>query len=98
MNSRSAGGSGRRKLSIVDWDEDGHLDLLANSKNADLYRQIPAAHGGRSQRVTLQQEGALSDRMISSHTTSPTSIDLNRNGIPDLLVGAEDGHFYYLSR
>ncbi|MCP4191249.1 MAG: VCBS repeat-containing protein [Planctomycetaceae bacterium] len=98
MNSRSAGGSGRRKLSIVDWDQDGHLDLLLNSKNADLYRQVPALHGESSQRISIQPEGALSDRMISSHTTSPTTIDLNRNGIPDLLVGAEDGHFYYLSR
>ncbi|MEO1998098.1 MAG: VCBS repeat-containing protein [Planctomycetaceae bacterium] len=30
LNSRSAGGSGRRKLELVDWDGDGQLDLLTN--------------------------------------------------------------------
>src|SRR5690606_24292769 len=30
------------------------------------------------------------------HTTSPTIVDWNEDGVPDLLLGAEDGHFYYL--
>ena len=41
---------------------------------------------------------AIAERHLSSHTTSPTVVDWNRNGIPDLLVGAEDGYFYHLQR
>ncbi|MDD4019506.1 MAG: VCBS repeat-containing protein, partial [Kiritimatiellae bacterium] len=39
FNARRAGGSGRRKLCVVDWDGDGKLDILINSKNAELWRQ-----------------------------------------------------------
>lgn len=94
LNPGSAGRSGRRKLAIVDWDGDGKLDLLENGKNADWYRQT--AH--QNKRVTLSFAGALAERFLSSHTTSPTYTDWNGNGIPDLLIGAEDGHFYYLPR
>lgn len=94
LNPRSAGRSGRRKLAIVDWDGDGKLDLLVNGKNADWYRQTAQ----QNKRVTLSFAGALAERFLSSHTTSPTYTDWNGNGIPDLLIGAEDGHFYYLSR
>ncbi len=96
LNQRTAGGSGRRKLCIVDWDNDGQLDILANSKNAEWWRQVkPQAAQGK---ITLRNEGDLDERMISSHTTSPTTVDFNKNGVADLLVGAEDGHFYYLAR
>jgi hypothetical protein len=38
----------------------------------------------------------LSNLRLAGHTTSPTVVDWNKDGIPDLLVGAEDGHFYYM--
>ncbi len=94
LNDRPAGGSGRRKLSIVDWDQDGQLDLLVNGKNADWYRQVNT----QDDRVQFVNQGPLSETVLSSHTTSPTTVDWNRNGVPDLLIGAEDGHFYYLPR
>jgi len=34
--------------------------------------------------------------ILAGHSTSPTVVDWNKDNIPDLLVGAEDGHFYYL--
>jgi len=34
--------------------------------------------------------------VLAGHTTSPTTVDWDRNGIPDLLVGAEDGFLYYM--
>ena len=44
---------------------------------------------------TFQDEGPVDDRRLAGHTTSPTTVDWNRDGHPDLLIGAEDGHFYY---
>jgi hypothetical protein len=32
---------------------------------------------------------------LAGHTTSPTTVDWDRDGVRDLLVGAEDGRFYY---
>ena len=40
--------------------------------------------------------GNLDTLNLAGHDTSPTTVDWNNDGIPDLLVGAEDGHFYYL--
>ena len=94
LNSRRAGGSGRRKLCVVDWDRDGHLDVLVNSANVDLLR----GSAGEDGRVILESRGPLARRNISKHTTSPTVIDLDRDGVPELLVGAEDGYFYHLRR
>ena len=36
------------------------------------------------------------NRLLAGHTTSPTVVDWDKNGIADLLVGAEDGYFYYM--
>ena len=35
---------------------------------------------------------------LTGHDTSPTTVDWNKDGVPELLLGAEDGHFYYLPR
>ncbi len=94
LNARVAGKSGRRKIHVVDWDGDGRLDLLVNSENSDFYRNL-AAHNGR---VVLSNTGPIAKRNVSGHTSSPTSCDFNSNSVPDLLVGGEDGHLYYLTR
>jgi hypothetical protein len=86
-----AGKSGRRKLQIVDWDGDGKLDLLLNSINADFYRNLGVVGGN----VRFKNAGPLDGRNISSHSSSPTVVDWDKNGIPDLLVGAEDGYLYF---
>ena len=39
--------------------------------------------------------GRLDDRMLAGHDTSPTVVHWHADGIPDLLVGAEDGHLYF---
>lgn len=91
-NDRRAGGSGRRKLCVVDWDGDGKFDLLLNGTNANLWRQTAARDGTWA----FEDTGPLDSRKIEGHDTSPTTVDWNHDGIPDLLVGAEDGRFYYL--
>lgn len=92
LNDRRAGGSGRRKLCIVDWDGDGQLDVLLNGINASLLRQTENRDG----KWFFQDLGPLDTRKIEGHDTSPTTVDWNKDGVPDLLVGAEDGHFYFL--
>lgn len=92
LNPGTAGRSGRRKLCVVDWDRDGRLDLLANSVNVTLLRN--AMQNGNI--AAFEDMGALSKQRLAGHTTSPTTVDWNRDGVRDLLVGAEDGRFYYL--
>ena len=92
LNKKTAGGSGRRKLTIVDWDLDGKLDLLVNSKNVDFYKNISEPNG----KIVFENMGMISEQILAGHTTSPTTVDWDKNGIPDLLLGAEDGYFYFL--
>ncbi len=94
FNAGRAGKSGRRKLCVVDWDGDGRLDVLANSENAEWWRNM----GEKEGRVHLVRQGNVAARKVSGHTSSPTTVDFNGDGVPELLVGAEDGHLYYLPR
>jgi hypothetical protein len=91
LNGRLAGASGRRKLCFADWDGDGRLDLLLNSRNVEFWRNV-----GTGKEVVFQNHGHVAPRKLAGHTSSPTVVDWNRDGKPELLVGAEDGHFYYL--
>ena len=92
LNAEKYGRSGRRKLTFADWDQDGDLDLLVNSRNVALFRNEGIEDG----KVIFRDEGDLGERRLAGHTTSPTTVDWNQDGAPDLLLGAEDGHFYYL--
>ncbi len=91
LSAGSAGRSGRRKLCLVDFDGDGRRDLLVNSSNADLLRNVSA--DGPPWR--FRDMGRLGDRRLAGHTTSPTTVDWDGDGRRNLLVGAEDGFFYY---
>ncbi len=92
LNTREAGGSGRRKFCITDWDRDGLPDLIVNSVNVTFLRN----KGTKNGLTILEDLGPLSKTVLAGHSTSPTIVDWDKNGIPDLLIGAEDGHFYYL--
>jgi len=92
LNTQLYGGSGRRKLSFADWDGDGKKDLFINSANITWLKN----NGEKDGMIYFSDQGNLSDRKIAGHSTSPTVVDWNKDGIPDLLVGAEDGYFYYL--
>ena len=91
LNGRKAGGSGRRKLCLVDWDRDGNLDILINSRNVDFFH-----NQGLKGKFAFRNMGIVDTRHLAGHTTCPTTVDWDRNGTPDLLVGAEDGFLYYL--
>ena len=91
LNARRAGGSGRRKIDLVDWDGDGRIDLLVNSASVDLLLN----RGSRDGRTIYSAEGPLSVTKLAGHTTSPTTVDWNEDGERELLVGAEDGFLYW---
>lgn len=92
LNPNAGGKSGRRKLCVVDWDGDGKLDLLLNSRNADFLRQVATRDG----KWLFKNEGPLAADNIEAHDVSPTTVDWDGNGIPDFVGGGEDGHFYFL--
>ncbi|MFO0878361.1 MAG: VCBS repeat-containing protein [Gemmataceae bacterium] len=92
FNSRTAGASGRRKLSVTDWDGDGQCDLLLNSSNADLYRGL----GKKNGMWLFARPRTLARQNIEGHDVSPTVVDFNGDNIPDFLGGAEDGRMYFL--
>lgn len=94
LNNAEAGGSGRRKISIVDWDNDGDLDLLVNSVNVTLFENISQ----EADKVVFSWKGPVSEKVLAGHTTSPTVVDWNKDGVWEILVGAEDGHFYHYQR
>ena len=94
LNSGQAGRSGRRKLCCVDWDGDGLRDFLVNGKSVQFLKNL----GMRDGLHVFRNEGEMVERRLAGHTTSPTTVDWNRDGIPDLLVGAEDGFLYYMER
>ena len=42
------------------------------------------------------ETGPVDTTVLAGHSTNPTVVDWDKNKIPDLLIGAEDGYFYYL--
>jgi hypothetical protein len=94
LNERAAGKSGRRKFTVVDWDRDGKRDILIDGKNTDFLQNIGESEfPGR-----FQNKGRVDSRILAGHDTCPTTVDWDRNGVPDLLIGAEDGFFYHLQQ
>ena len=91
LNAGEAGRSGRRKLCMVDYDGDGRRDLLANSRSINMLKNVSTDDS----KEVFKDVGPMDGTVLAGHTTSPTVVDWDRDGVPDLLVGAEDGYLYY---
>ena len=92
LNAGEAGKSGRRKICLVDWDGDGLTDLLVDSRNVAWFRNLGTTGG----MVHLEYQGDISDVRLAGHSTCPSVFDWDADDIPDIITGAEDGHFYLL--
>ena len=93
LTEGKAGASGRRKICFADWDGDGDLDLLANSRNVQ-FLQNEGVHNGK---VVFASRGDVCEKQLAGHTSSPTAADWNHDGRPDIVVGAEDGYLYLIT-
>ena len=93
LNSKKAGQSGRRKICFADWDGDGLADLLVDSRNTAWFKNLGTDENGK---VLLEYRGDISDVKLAGHSTCPAVFDWGNDGIPDIICGAEDGHFYLL--
>ena len=92
FNSGVRGGSGRARFRLTDWDCDGRIDILQAAFNARLVRQVAEKDG----RYVFRYYKKVGEEQLQGHTCCPTTVDFNADGIPDLVIAAEDGYFYYM--
>lgn len=91
LAERKHGASGRRKIAVLDWNQDGLPDLALNSRNAEILINM----GTKDGMTRFRSTGDVATRRLSGHTTAPAATDFDGDGVLDLLIGAEDGFFYH---
>ena len=90
-----AGASGRRKVELADWDGDGDLDLISDADGGPVWYENTGTH----QRPVMALRGKLIvHASLAGHNATPNLADWNGDGRLDLVIGAEDGFFYYFER
>lgn len=86
-----AGSSGRRKIDFADLDGDGDLDLVTDGDDGPDWYENQGSQG----KPVMQLRGKLVEARLPGHSPTPNLADWNGDGKVDLMIGAEDGFFYY---
>jgi hypothetical protein len=94
LSNGRAGSSGRRKIELVDWDGDGDLDLITDSDRGPIWYE----NTGTVERAVMVNRGLAARAPIAGHNPTPNAADWNGDGKLDLLIGGEDGFFYFFDR
>ncbi len=91
LASGRAGRSGRRKIDFADWDADGDLDLITDSDDGPVWYE----NQGSQPHPVMRLRGKLVNASLPGHNPTPNLADWDGDGKLDLMIGAEDGFFYY---
>jgi hypothetical protein len=91
LSAGRAGRSGRRKIEFADLDRDGDLDLITDSDDGPVWYRNEASQ----EEPVLHLRGLLIKTKLPGHNPTPNLADWNGDGRLDLIIGAEDGFFYY---
>ncbi|MBT3272928.1 MAG: VCBS repeat-containing protein [Spirochaetales bacterium] len=117
-NFLEAGGTGRLKLNLVDWDGDGLIDLIIGTPR---HGSVPNPDTGLPQSLGLPGSAVLflkntgtntspvfdyprllhyrgNPVFLGQHSCGPAPAFFRAGEPPDLVVGRENGLFYYFSR
>jgi hypothetical protein len=89
-----AGASGRRKIELADWDGDGDLDLITDSDEGQVWYENVGSQG----KPVMRARGTVVRAKLAGHNPTPNVADWNGDGKLDVLVGGEDGFFYFFDR
>jgi hypothetical protein len=82
---------------IVDWNEDGRLDMLLANSDASPRRIRLYLNSGtpESYLFTTYTELTAGGSPIDQSRCNPNVVDLNRDGRKDLVVGEDNGRIFY---
>jgi len=80
---------------LVDWNNDGRIDLLVGAQDGKVRLYLnDAVTGAPDLRAAVTLKDAGKDLAISSGRSSPTVADLDHDGRKDLVVGNSNGDLH----